>query len=449
MATFPRTFLIELYREYLEEASFLYEQRLALLDDPEISWKDLGEFEERFEAHIDGLMVGEELAVEVCMERVEKGDFGELHAAVRVFCRRKRKDLVLRVLEGLELEDIDKGNAVADALKDELPGEWQGKFIEMLAERGDDPKLVFVLASVFGHRRVGATAELLNTMPKASVSVLPKVLRALGRLRDRDIRDGLLRYLRHDDVLVRETAALAVLRAGNRDFLDQIRDQARVGGSLVIPLGLAGDRSALEILLGATWIGQAKAEIPVAMGLLGDVAAVQKLLSSLEDPEAVESAALAMQIITGAQLYEEVFVPEEIDEAELSEEEHDKWKAGERPMRPDGRPFGTTVQRLSADPGRWKKWWAENGSRFDSSIRYRNGKPFSPACLLETLESEKSTRFVRQMAYEELVIRYDLDVPFETDMPVLQQTRALVLLSDRTRGGRFGDGAWYFAGRPM
>ena len=84
-----------------------------------------------------------------------------------------------------------------------------------------------------------------------------------------------------------------------------------------------------------------------------------------------------------------------------------------------------------------------------SALEILNGKPFSPACLLEALESEKSTRFVRQMAYEELVIRYDLDVPFETDMPVLQQTRALALLSDRTRGGCFNDGAWYFAGRPM
>jgi len=449
MATSPRAFLIELYREYLEEASFLYEQRLALLDDPEISWKDLGEFEERFEAHIDGLMVGEELAVEVCMERAEEGDFGELHAAVRVFCRRNRMDLVLRVLEGLEPEDADKGNAVANALKDELPGEWQGKFIEMLSERGDDPKSVFVLAAVFGHRRMGATVELLNAMPKAPDSVLPKVLRALGRLRDRDSQDGLVRYLRHEDDLVRETAALAVLRAGNRDFLDQIREQARGGRSLIIPLGLAGDRSALEILSGAAWTGQSKAEIPIAMGLLGDVAAVPKLLSSLEDPEAAESAALALQIITGAQLDEEVFVPDEVDEDELSEEEREKWKAGERPMRPDGRPFGTTVQRLSADPGRWRKWWAANGSRFDPNVRYRKGKPFSPACLLETLESEKSPRFVRQMAYEELVIRYDIDVPFETDMPVAQQVRALALLSDRSRGDRFRDGAWYFAGRPM
>ena len=45
-----------------------------------------------------------------------------------------------------------------------------------------------------------------------------------------------------------------------------------------------------------------------------------------------------------------------------------------------------------------------------SALEILNGKPFSPACLLEALESEKSTRFVRQMAYEELVIRYDLYV---------------------------------------
>jgi uncharacterized protein (TIGR02270 family) len=449
MATSPRTFLIELYREYLEEASFLYEQRLALLDDSEISWKDLGEFEERFEAHIDGLMVGEELAVEVCMGRAEEGDFGELHAAVRVFCRRNRMDLVLRALDGLDPEDTDKGNAVANALKDELPGEWQGNLIEMLSARDDDPKSVFVLAAVIGHRRVGATVELLNAMPNAPASVLPKVLRALGRLRDRESRDGLLRYLRHEDDLVRETAALAVLRAGNRDFLDRIREEARGGRPLIIPLGLAGDRSTLEILSGEAWTGQAKAEIPIAMGMLGDVTGVPKMLSSLEDPETAESAALALQILTGGQIDEDVFVPEEVDEDELSEEERKKWKAGERPMRPDGRPFGTTVRRLCADPGRWREWWAANASRFDPTVRYRNGKLFSPACLLEILESDKSARFVRQMAYEELVIRYDLDVPFETDMPVAQQARALALLSERTRGGRFLDGAWYFAGRPM
>jgi hypothetical protein len=51
-----------LYLKHIEEASFLYEQRLTLLDNPDLFWRDLEEFEDRFEAHIDALAY-EELAI--------------------------------------------------------------------------------------------------------------------------------------------------------------------------------------------------------------------------------------------------------------------------------------------------------------------------------------------------------------------------------------------------
>jgi len=51
-------FETELYQEHLEEASFLYEQRLTLFDDPEITWLDIADFEERFEAQDWGLGSG-------------------------------------------------------------------------------------------------------------------------------------------------------------------------------------------------------------------------------------------------------------------------------------------------------------------------------------------------------------------------------------------------------
>ena len=38
----------------------------TLFDDPEITWLDIEDFEERFEAHDDALIVGEELALNVC-----------------------------------------------------------------------------------------------------------------------------------------------------------------------------------------------------------------------------------------------------------------------------------------------------------------------------------------------------------------------------------------------
>jgi len=90
MATSIRAFNIELYQEHLEEASFLYEQRLGLLNDPELTWKDLDEFEQRLEAHIDALVVGQDLAMEVCKTQAVEGDFGELFAAVCVFAGKSR-----------------------------------------------------------------------------------------------------------------------------------------------------------------------------------------------------------------------------------------------------------------------------------------------------------------------------------------------------------------------
>ena len=85
---------MELYEEHLEEASFLYAQRLTLFDDPEIMWVTIGEWDERLEAHIDALVIGEDLALEVCDKQAAEGDFGVLFAAICVFCRQKRFDLL-------------------------------------------------------------------------------------------------------------------------------------------------------------------------------------------------------------------------------------------------------------------------------------------------------------------------------------------------------------------
>jgi hypothetical protein len=122
-------FETELYQEHLEEASFLYEQRLTLFDDPEITWLDIADFEKRFEAHIDALVVGVDLALNVCKAQAMEGDFGELHAAVRVFCRQNRLDFVQECLEALDPEDTERVQAISDAHNHELPAEWEDEFI--------------------------------------------------------------------------------------------------------------------------------------------------------------------------------------------------------------------------------------------------------------------------------------------------------------------------------
>lgn len=436
-----------IYQEHLSEASFLYEQRLALLNDPAIIWKDIDNFEQRFEAHIDGLVVGEDLALEVCKQQAIEGDFGELHVAMRVFCRQKRLDLVLETIEAVDPEDAEKLQAVSDALNHELPEAWQKDFVGLLKE--DNPKLAPIIPKLIGYRRLNAGAELLEALQQNNANASsPTLIWALGRLCERNARVPLFNtYLQHQKDAVRSAAALVLLRIGEPQTRTYCLRSAHEQNWPLLPLGLGGSRSAVSVLREIATRAKPSHDCLLALGLLGDISAVDTLLTQLANPDFTEAAVQALNLITGAGIYEEVFIPEKIDEDELFDEERERLKRGE-PLYPPGQESGVTISRLSQKPEEWHKWWTANKSRFNSQIRYRNGKPYSPACLLENLESEKSPRQIRRLAYEELVIRYGADFPFETDMFVAQQKQALAKYAEwiKANGSRFREGEWYFAG---
>jgi uncharacterized protein (TIGR02270 family) len=425
------SFATGLYEEHLSEASFLYEQRRTLLDDPEITWMDIGDFEDRFEAHIDGLMAGEDLALEACRQQAGKGDFGELHAAMRVFCRHRRLDLVFETINGTDPQDADRLQAIRDALNDEMPAAWQKDFIALLKE--ENPKLALVVPAILGYQRLNAGRALLHALDQRNPGAsFPTLIWALGRLREQNALLPLLRCVRHEDEAIDSAAALALLRMGEPQTVSYCLSVAHSKNWPLLPLGLSGSRSVVQILHNLASHPTATPDCLTALGLLGDPSVVATLLANLANTDMAESAASALNLITGAELSEEVLIVEKIDEDDLFKE-----------------VTATQIARLSRNPEDWRQWWAANQSGFEPSIRYRNGKPYSPACLLENLESEKTSRRIRQLAYEELVIRYGVDFPFETDMPVAQQKQALAKYTEwiKTNGNRFREGQWYFAGR--
>jgi uncharacterized protein (TIGR02270 family) len=441
---FARSF----YIEHLEETSFLYEQRLSLFDDPEITWLDIDDFEQRFEAHIDALVVGEGMALDVCRRQAIEGDSGELHAAVRVFCRQDHLNLLKKVLDEDDFEDEERFRAVVDALNHELPTSWQDEFIQVLSE--GEEKFIPLAAEILGYKRLPVGMPLLKALQENQSEPYSKIIWALGRIREKGSRNLLLNYILHEDETICYASSLALLRMGETQTVDKCMGCLQDTEWPCIPVGLGGGRSNVACLIEIAASDRIKDVCLIALGLLGVSTAVDILIDHLTNEELAGSAAMAFNLITGAGLYEEVFISEEIDEDELFEEELERLKEGE-PLYPPGEEPGTTITRLSQNPEVWDKWWSENKSRFDPEMRYRNGKPYSPACLLENLESEKSPRLVRQMAYEELVIRYGVDFPFETDMLVSQQKQAIAKYAEwiKANGSRFQAGKWYFAGQLM
>lgn len=439
--------VVNIVEEHLEEASFLYAQRLTLFDDCEVTWVTIGEWEERLEAHIDALVIGEDLALEVCEKQAAEGDFGVLFAVVSVYCRQRRFDLLKKVLDPLDSEDPEKLQAVADALKYECPPEWGSEIAQALP--AEDPRLVFLLATLDGYRRIKGRQGSIGEVSALPPAVIQRLAWSLGRVGEKTAKSQFLMWLSHDDGAVRSAAAIALLRLGEQQSVLKTTLQNEVSPTPWSIRAIAATHKDCVQLLTHVSRTKPNPDELVALGLLGDIAAVPVLLSYLTDEALAPAAALGLNTLTGAELYEKVFIPEVMEEDELFDEEKEQVKKGQPVLRPDGKPYGENVVRLSQKPDEWNAWWKTNQQRFSQGLRYRGGVLLTPSALVDTIVFAKTPRTIRQLTYEELVVRYRMDFPFETDMPVRQQQAAIAKWKSwaTANEGRFKPGAWYVVGQ--
>ena len=364
-----RGFAVGIYLEHLEEASFLYEQRLALLDDSEVPWPDLCDFEKRLEAHLDALALGGVLALSVCRQQAPQGDTGEYQATLSVICRHRRLDLLRAALEPLDAADDDRIRAAGDALSREMPPAWSGAIGHMVT--AGHAGLRRIAARVIGFRRLSAVPQLIASVNAGGSYALPEVVWALGQLRAAEAHPVLWRtFEAEENKGIKKAAALALLRVGDRRVVKACLREPRRNPWLWSVAGLAGGRDDLRTLLNVHARGKAGPECLLAMGLLGDVSSIEPLMAALENEATAETAATALHLITGAELYERAVVPETPSEHELFEDERE----GEER---DGLT-GSTVTQLTRDAARWKAWWAENASRFQPLVRQLADLPVVP-----------------------------------------------------------------------
>ena len=443
-----RNFHTELYEEHLEEASFLYEQRLSLLTDPEIPWPELADFEERLEAHLDALVIGGELALEICLRQAQEGDFGELYAAICIFCRQKRRDMVETVINTVDGSDEESVRAAADAMTAELPTSWESEFSALMSKPEVSEASVRILARCLGARRAATVPHLVNALERGPLAARQDVVWALGRAGDSSVRMVLASLLQDSDRVIRGAAMHALLRMQDLEISKRLREMV-TDSELHHVVGLGGSSLLAKDLVAHVEKGNAGPQTMIALGLLGDPIAITVLISSLQDDQLAEQAALALHLITGAGSREEVFVPENIDKDELFDHELEKLDLGEIPVRSDGEPFGETKVEISTDHQYWSTWWHESRADYTPGQRYRNGTQYAPTCLLENIEAPDSSLLIRQLAYDELVIRYGLDVPFDPTLGVSQQRESIAAIQRwlASLGTQFRAGSWYFGGR--
>jgi uncharacterized protein (TIGR02270 family) len=439
LSALKREFTLALCEEHLDEAAFLYAQRQRILSgEAAAPWPDAKAFEERLEAHLDALSIEGELAIEACKARAASTDPGDLYAVVRVACQNHHGDLIDLVFEKLPTDNERKIIAVSRALTDEAPDDLE-RICEILKAHPEHPEV---------WAGVGADCRLKDAWPppqSAEPSALAPRLRFAGRIYQRDAASELSQALSHEDADVRSEAALALLRLerGHR-----VMQHCRSENFAMIDLGLGGGPSEVCFLLQLATKGPVTDALLISLGLLGDISAFPLLIKSLGDASLSKQAAEALELITGAHLKETLFVPDPIDKNELFKEELEKYQRGESPY-PEGKEPGVTVDRICRNPDEWKIWIEGEKAHFSPGIRYRNGAPLTPSCLIDNMKSESLPTYLRQLAYEELPIRYRVDFPFDTDRPTGFQEKAINAYEAwaKSPGNAFRSGGWYIAAR--
>lgn len=394
-----RAFCAHLLREHLEELSFLVEQRRAWATTRLASTERLESLDERIAAHLDGLSTCGSAALTDAAASVAGGDPEEVFGIVGALLAAGELSQAESVVLALEAADTPRLVAAAEAAVWAAPAACEAWASRLLA-RGDG-RTTRVAARIMGLRRAGDVRELERVAGLSEGDVTAFVW-ALARLPGTK-RPALIGGMNAEPPATRRLALMGLLRQGNpADVARAVERVERLPWAALAvavsagPAALPRLRAMLDQSLGD------RRDVLVALGVLGDVAAVPTLLATQVDGRLEPGAATGLHLITGAGITEP---GAEEDDAPPTD--------------------GFTVPGLSLDPAAWAAAWQQAVPRLARPGRYRLGKIYRPAEVLAGLLESPVPGVLRELFAREVEIRYGVTVDYEPELPLEAQRRAL------------------------
>ncbi len=425
-------------RDYLEEVAMIGMQRAPLLGDP---WRTTLTLEHRMLRAIDALVAMGPPALAhlepLVLDTPGKDPSRLFAVAMTLGCVQGRDALAVaeRVFFDFERVDPDCAAQLAAALKlvphDLLPLSLR----TLLAD--PEPAHRALAIEVLGYRGLASEQQLVTAasdVPAVAAAALPY----LARARSAATAEAIGRALGEEDGELRRSAWLAMALSGHRATRHALAEalDGEDGDHAALLLALVGDEhDGAELLRRA--VAEPSSGRVTAVGWAGDSGAIGPLCELLEheDELVAETAAYALDRITGANLIEEAEVePEEIMVEEPPEPDLGEPKqvrlvrlvSDQRDEPPE--PSPEIVERPTTDVSRWNEWLEAHAADFDGFApgrRFRRGKAYTPEVSLWELDEARSTPSERRALGHELVIRTGELVRFDPHDFVVVQEAAL------------------------
>lgn len=407
--------LERLYEEHFEEISFLYDL-LGAIKKSQISWTDCEDTETRIKAHLAALMIGGEKAYEMTLKKSFSDDIGEFYGAVCLISFKKDISNLEKLIP--TISDMEKAGAFYSGLSHYWDSEFKDEFfLKLINEAKKNIFLLIPMAKLNFEKELGFEKELveLSRIYKEVDPYLNMILEASYFYKSCMVAKEVLKnngLTNHINVLK------AFLISGCREnILDMIEsfDIEKLPPYLAPLHEKINEAQPLKDLL--------------SIGFLGKPEHFPFLLKSLETKETAEEASIALNLITGADLYEEIFVPEEIDIDMLFDDEIELFNKGE--LYKENEFPGEYIERISQNKREWEDWLDFNKNCFEPGERYRRGKKYSLQVLVNQLGELREKDFIRKLVYEELAVFFDLNIIFSIEMTISQQKKIIEKIKNK------------------
>jgi uncharacterized protein (TIGR02270 family) len=403
--------------QHAEEAADLWSVRAVLVSEPHMSLRDLARWDERVDAHVDGLRIAGPSAAEICDEALAGETPGEVFAlflwAVSSGDKTKQDAAVAAAASSPEL-----ARGLVSGLG-WLSFEQAQPHIEQLAA-ADDPALRRIAIAAAALHRQHPGRPLSDAARDPDARLRGRALRAIAEIGLADALPMVHRNLSADDPTVRFWAAWSgVLLGRDANAVTILKAEAEGDG--------ANRERALHVVIrrlpisaARTWQDSLRAKPArarfaiLAAGASGDPSAAPWLLDRMEEPLLARAAGEAFTMITGADLAAEGLRGKPPEKFEPGPSDDPDSEATE--MDPD--------ENLAwPAPDAVRAWWKAHAGGFPQGTRHLLGKPVGEDWLRAILRTGKQRQ--RAAAALELALMRAGQPLFEVRAPGFRQQNVL------------------------
>jgi len=347
-----------------------------------------------------------------------------------VACAARLNDgtLIQHILCNTEFSTKKLMHSACDALAAVYPESWSRNLPDFFLQSDK----LFLLSKLFRNRRQSFIRDDYNPGKMDLNMFVPEVIRTIGRLGNKSAIEYIWSFFdgADENPTTRLEAALALMRLGNSTVLTHCMKNWRMNLWMSIPIVLMqpNNQNVLQMYR-PTDIKHS--DYLTALGLSGQPSDISLLIDYLRDDKDASYAAESLYIITGVELYETVFVSEELEVDELFDDEREGMIQEQGSKSPLLGNKANAVRRLSRNPDDWGRWWSQNKMHYTVEQRYRFGIPITKTNLIKNLQINSFSSVARRMTLEELKLRFGLELPLEIDMTVSEQIAVLGNYSGR------------------